>query len=180
MTRPKPQFLNPVKDNEHKALDGDTVRLMLDRGWREKKRTDLRLAGLDTPESFRPKSTHKVREKEVGFLVKEIVKRWLAGRAEECQFYATSEKKPKYAGRTIGTLHTRSPDLIKPGLRAGERLNDYLLGHHLAKPYEGGKRSWTLEELESIASKAAAILQNQHSLLDDELERVMRGEDLTI
>jgi endonuclease YncB( thermonuclease family) len=152
MTRPKPEFLWPVIAGTERALDGDTVEVVYDLGCWEKRLSHVRLHGLDTPESFRPKSAFKVLEKQVGNLVKEIVVRWLSDRADTHQLYGSSTAKPKYAKRSIGVIYADDAN----GNR--ESLNDHLLALALAKPYGGGKRDWTEAELLTIQDLAQAEL----------------------
>lgn len=151
MTRPKPEFLWPVLEGTHRALDGDTVEVVYDLGCWETRLNHIRLDGLDTPESFRPKSAFKELEKEVGYLVKALVVRWLSDREETHVFYGTSTQKPKYAKRSIGEVYALGP---------GEKtsLNAYLLGLGVAKPYQGGKRDWSKEELLDIQALATVEL----------------------
>jgi endonuclease YncB( thermonuclease family) len=72
----KPLFACPLKKNTYRVIDGDTVEVLLDRGWWETKQTALRLWGLNAPES----RTRRAEEKQAGLLVKDLVCRWLERR----------------------------------------------------------------------------------------------------
>ena len=153
MTKPPPNFMWPVIEGSVRVLDGDTVEVVFDLGVWEKRLRHIRLEGIDTPESFRPKSQHKELEKRVGVLVKCVVEEWIHENENEaeCRFYGTSTKKPKYAKRSIGSFYAQSQDDESVTMLS---LGDYLLGLGLAKPYQGGKRDWTEDELRKIEALA--------------------------
>lgn len=148
----KPLFCYPLKDNTYREIDGDTVEVLIDRGWWSRKTTSLRLFGLNAPES----RTSDPVEKKAGLLVKQLVSEWLKDRAATRILYATSDSLPKYAKRTIGRLvasdGTGNPDFE-------DSLNQFLLGLGVVKVYTGGKREWSVEELVEIAAKAEAALE---------------------
>lgn len=145
----KSLFIFPLRDNWHETIDGDTVKVEIDRGWSDRKSTSLRLAGLNAPE----KRTSRALEKSAALLVTDLVKKWLADRQGKL-FYATSDEKPKFDGRTIGRLYAEDPTYEGPGLLQGvDCLNAYLLGLKVVKPYDGGTRvPFTDEELNEIIS----------------------------
>ncbi len=133
-----PLFAFPLKDNTYRIIDGDTVEVLLDRGWRCTKLTSIRLIGLDTPEC----RTRRALEKQAGLLAKELVVCWFNSRKDKQHFYATSDAKPKYAGRTVGRIWAGD---------ASDCLNDYMLNLKVAKPYMGGrKEKFTDEELNVV------------------------------
>lgn len=145
------RFVDPIKATV--VIDGDTVRCFLDRGWREDKRVDLRLFGLDTPEAKKTRAGGEL-EKRAGKLVGRVVQCWLHTRSDK-QLYHTSDAKPKYEGRTIGRLiagwptHTDTDDC----------LNEYLLRMELCSVYAGKKREpWPHDELELIIARAEKLL----------------------
>lgn len=144
----EPRFRNPLKENTYRVIDGDTVEVLLDRGWGETKLTALRLHGIDAPE----KSTRKnLLERQAGILVKEVVEKWMAGVSE--QLYASSEVKPKYEGRTIGRLW--SGDFA----RDGSELTAFLLAGGFVRAYHGKKREpWTDDLLSAIIARADEYL----------------------
>tara|TARA_B100000614_G_C14396345_1_gene431887 strand:+ start:293 stop:757 length:465 start_codon:yes stop_codon:yes gene_type:complete len=135
---PKPLFVFPFKDNDYRVIDGDSVDVIFDRGWKATKGTNQRLLGLNAPEV----RTRRSLEKQAGLWVKDLVIKWFADRKETKWFYATSEERPKFFGRTVGRIWAEDPS---------DCLNDYLLGLGVVKPYEGGKReAFTDEELTHI------------------------------
>lgn len=148
-------FVDPLLDNTYRVIDGDTVAVVLDRGWQGTKGVSLRLLGLDTPENKNTKLGGPL-EKQAGVAVGLVVERWLGQRKATCQLYHTSERKPKYAGRTVGRLFAGWPTFTEAG---PECLNDYLLEQELCRPYMGGtKQPWTEEQLQAIIVRAQAIL----------------------
>jgi micrococcal nuclease len=137
---PGPLFAFPLKNNTYRVIDGDTVEVVLDRGFFDQMTTSLRLGGLNAPES----RTRRALEKKAGLLVKQVVIAWLEGR-KDSHLYATSDQKPKYARRTIGRIWANNNSNC---------LNDYLLKLEIVKVYNGGTREkFTDEELGSIIER---------------------------
>jgi hypothetical protein len=148
----EPRFRNPLKDNTYRVIDGDTVEVLLDRGWGETKLTALRLHGLDAPES---KTRQNLLEREAGGLVAEVVRWWMSDHQGE-QLYASSEVKPKYEGRTIGRLWSGEWS------RDGSELCAFLLAGGFVREYSGKKREpWSDEQLHAIIAKAQDYLEQQ-------------------
>lgn len=141
----KIRFCFPLKSNECEVVDGDTIKVMLDRGFNDYKWISLRFLGLNAPET----RTRRTLEKQAGLLVKEIVSKWIEAR-KEVQLFATSEEKPKFAGRMIGKLWGTSEE--------EDCLNAFLLELGVVKTYSGGPRGFTDEELGIIISKATAYI----------------------
>jgi hypothetical protein len=151
----KPLFLYPLKLNTYRIIDGDTVEVLLDRGFNETKKVSVRFSGLNAPET----RTRRAPEKEAGLLVKKVVEHWLLAR-KDATFYATSEERPKYANRIVGKFWS----VVTEGWpwQAGlydSCLNDFLLELEIVKPYTGGKREFTDEELQGITAKCNAFLE---------------------
>ncbi len=146
-----PLFKYPVK--ELTVVDGDTVKVLLDRGWGDFKKTSLRINGIDSPES---RTRKNLLEREAGKLVTRVVQGWVdAWRRREAIFYATSEEKPKYHGRTVGSLFCTLGSLT-------ENLSDYLWDLELVRPYLGGKKlAWSDKELNRIIRTANEILEDR-------------------
>ena len=142
----EPRFRDSLKDNTYRVIDGDTVEVLLDRGWQETKLTALRLYGIDTPESS---TRQNPLERAAGKLVSQVVSLWMSNNDVE-QLFASSESKPKYEGRTIGRLWS--------GTFANE-LSAYLIAQGLCRAYMGKhKDPWTDDELIGISERATAIL----------------------
>lgn len=142
----KIRFLYPIKDNVHRIIDGDTISVLLDKGFNDNKTVSLRLIGLNAPES----RTRRALEKEAGLLVKAVTTKWIDDRKDEQQLFATSEAKPKYANRAVGKIWGISEE--------SDCLNTYLLSKGVVKSYFGGKREFSDEELTVIISKCKEIL----------------------
>lgn len=141
----KLRFLYPIKDSIHRVIDGDTVEVVLDRGFNDTKKISVRLLGLNAPES----RTRRALEKEAGLLVKQIVLKWFEVNGE-AKLFATSEERPKYAGRAVGKIWAEC--------EATGCLNTHLLSLGVVKVYEGGSRGFSEEELTEIISKSNEFL----------------------
>ena len=116
------------------TIDGDTVRAgyIIDRspcGTELIKRTSIRIGFIDAPEQ-RYLSTRRFGEYS-----KYALEWFLKNMADEVLLY--TDIKPKYAGRLIGDLQTKD----------GTLASQWMLDMGMAKPYAGGKRSWSAEEL---------------------------------
>ena len=137
----KHRFVYPIV--EHDAYDGDTVRVMIDRGFEDYKRLSVRIKGVDTPEI----RTKDKLEKEAGLAARDFVNHWLAclawcGESPGVLMFDSIERD-KFSGRGVGDLFPAgSPDVT---------LSDVLLSSHIARPYDGGKKEpWTRQELFAI------------------------------
>ncbi len=111
--------------------DGDTLTVVLDRGFNDYSTRGVRVMGIDAPEVTGP-------TKPQGAKVRDVAAYWLQRSAAVgvCRLisYALDEKY----GRVLG-------DVVAPN---GELLTDYLLRNKLAKPYNGGTKSvWTAADL---------------------------------
>jgi endonuclease YncB( thermonuclease family) len=134
------KFEYPVEG--YRIVDGDTVEVILDRGWGDMKRTKLRINGIDTPES----RTRRYLEKQAGLAVKRYVILWLSMAGD---LHATSEEKPKYAGRTVGSLFNSE----------GASLGEWLLELGLARSYHGGKKvKWSDSTLRDIIRRVSVLM----------------------
>ena len=58
-------FVDGLKGNACRVIDGDTVEVLLDRGWKEEKTVSARIYGIDTPEVRKTKQGGAL-EKEAG------------------------------------------------------------------------------------------------------------------
>jgi len=151
-------YVYPILEIDH-VTDGDTVRvkipLMESRGSRL---ISVRLTGIDAPEAKNTRNGGML-EKRAGLRVGDVVMRWLKLRADrDAQFYVSSDKKPKYHGRIIGTIYDEWPLFAS---QADNSLNAYLLSSKLVLPYEGGSRHlWTPDELNEILERANAIMDS--------------------
>ena len=128
----------PIREVNY-AIDGDTVKAVLDRGEGEFMKRSLRIAGVDCP----PRTT------EAGRLVTRVTSAWLLARTNAgiaLVFHSTS--KPKYAGRLVGDIADADGRFLFP-----------FLVKEFGKEYKGGaKEPWQQEELDAIAQAALRFL----------------------
>lgn len=101
-----------------RAIDGDSVRIVVDTGFKHAATVDVRLLGVDTPERGQPGYAEAAA----------FTRDWLASAGRivlECH------GEDKYGGRWLGVLRDH----------AGASLADALIAAGLGKPYFGGKKS---------------------------------------
>lgn len=130
-------FIFPVL--EFRVIDGDSVEVVLDRGWDESKKMVCRISGVDTPE----------RNTAAGQAVKRFVEQWCIRLGSDLRVQSIA--KDKFGGRFIGDL------LDKVGCERS--LSETLLTHKLAKPYAGGiKLPFTDDELARIVERVTKLI----------------------
>ena len=118
------------------VYDGDTCTILvpIDQSFLK---LNLRLQGVDCPEMAPARTRLGQMEARVATRVRDHV----AGLIDQREFTAQLDQWDKYGGRALGQLW----------LSREQTLNEYLLAHGLAKPYDGRARSaWTRAELEAI------------------------------
>lgn len=122
-------------------IDGDTIRVDLDRGFYDYKIIHCRLAGIDTPEIGT----------DAGKLVRQVVENWIR---TSKRLAAVSYAKDKFSGRFIGDLlHVDDLGFVQDSLVA------YLQRASLCRSYDGGKKcDWTPEQLASVEASARKVL----------------------
>ena len=128
--------------DKHRIIDGDTVEVLLDLGYRIFHRVVVRLEGIDCPEIRRTAS------KAAGVVAAKAAGRWIEEHARSMPLRVESYRLvPDMYGRTIGDI-----------LAGDESLAGWLLGEGLAKAtLPGGKRpEWTEAELRRIIDDAPA------------------------
>lgn len=101
-----------------RVIDGDTVVVDVDLGFRLTARLPIRLLGIDTPERHEPGWSE----------AREFTQRWCDDHAD---LSVVTQKSPEKYGRWLGTIQA---------VDASRTLNDSLLEAELAKPYDGGTR----------------------------------------
>lgn len=121
-----------------RVVDGDTVIADVDLGFDIWKRTDIRLYGINTPET----RTRDLEEKAAGYKAKERLIDLLE--SNDNNFVLESRGVDKY-GRSLGVLWTGYHDVpTYEGISADRpvniSLNDVLVMEGLAVEYFGGKR----------------------------------------
>lgn len=147
----KPLYLFYVKEIV-RVIDGDSIECMLDHGSNWSQKINFRLNGLNAPET----RTRDKAEKEAGTLVKQITTHWVNSQTKP--FYITSDVNPKFSNRLIGKfLVLESEENLELKF---SQLNSFLLDLGVVKPYAGGKREFTQEELQVIITKAKAYLDS--------------------
>jgi micrococcal nuclease len=109
-----------------KVIDGDTVDLFIDLGFKVGFNTRIRLIGIDTPEK--------------NFPYGKVVKDYLINLLEGNKVYLDVTKKDKY-GRYLGLVYLNESDNLS--------VNELLINENMAKAYHGASRAdiWTEEEL---------------------------------
>lgn len=137
-----------------RVIDGDSIECLLDHGSGWAQKVSIRLNGLNAAET----RTRQVLQKEAGELAKKITNFWVAAHKDK-PFYVTSDVDPKFSNRMIGKfLSLESSENLELKFVS---LNDFLLNLEVVKPYDGGKREFTEEELQDIVTKAGAFLSSQ-------------------
>jgi micrococcal nuclease len=99
-------------------VDGDTVWLDVDLGFRTRTISDFRLVGVDTPERGRPGHDEATA----------YVNTWAPAGS---RVILTSYKDPDKYGRWLASIIPSGSDVS---------LNSRLVSEHLAVPYFGGKK----------------------------------------
>ena len=109
-----------------KVIDGDTLDLFIDLGFKIGFNTRIRMIGIDTPEKWHP----------YGKVVKAYLQQILEGQT----IYLDVTKKDKY-GRYLGVVYLNESDEVS--------VNQMLINENMAKAYHGASREdiWTDEEL---------------------------------
>jgi len=116
-----------------KAIDGDTIDLMIDLGFNIHHKIRVRLYGVNTPES----RTKDLAEKELGIKAKKFTETWLT---ENSWIYINTipDKNDKY-GRILARVFN-SEDIDNPDTKC---LNKDIISAGFAREYYGvGDKTW--------------------------------------
>lgn len=105
-----------------RVVDGDTLDLIIDLGFRMTTQQRIRLKGIDTPEIWRQKKDSAEYKK--GMEAKDYVLRRFEGNQNRCSI--NTDKDAGVYGRFIGTIFFSD---------SSESLNDELLRKGYAQPY---------------------------------------------
>ena len=117
-----------------KAIDGDTIDLMVDLGFNIHFKMRVRLYGVNTPES----RTKDIAEKELGLKAKKFTEDWLVGR--DWVFVNTIPDKNDKYGRILAKIY--SSDQIDDPTTACLNLDIIQSGY--AREYYGvGDKTWS-------------------------------------
>ena len=121
-----------------KVIDGDTLDLFIDLGFKVGFNTRLRMIGIDTPEK--------------NFPYGKVVKAYLQEILEGNTILLDVTKKDKY-GRYLGVVYLNKND--------EQSVNDKLIEINMAKAYHGASRAdiWTEEELQQTSHPLLTKLQ---------------------
>lgn len=126
-----------------RVVDGDTIDLDIDVGFRHYTAQRIRLAGLDAPEI-------RGEQRPAGKAVTLVVKQWV----RESQEIAGTFDVIVQTGKISGSFDRWSGTIWRPD---GECLNAWLINTGLAKPSIGARATWTAEELGQVTQKARAL-----------------------
>jgi micrococcal nuclease len=121
-----------------RVVDGDTIIANVDVGFDMWKRCNIRLYGINTPET----RTRNLEEKAMGYEAKDRLIELL--KKNENKFVLESKGLDKY-GRSLGVIWTGYHEVETYADTSGTRpveisLNDLLVQEGLATEYFGGKR----------------------------------------
>jgi micrococcal nuclease len=121
-----------------RVVDGDTIIANVDVGFDMWKRCNIRLYGINTPET----RTRDLEEKAMGYEAKDRLIELLE--KNENKFILESKGLDKY-GRSLGVIWTGYHEVETYADTSGMRpveisLNDILVQEGLAEEYFGGKR----------------------------------------
>ena len=113
-----------------RVIDGDTLDLFIDLGFKVGFNTRIRMIGIDTPEKWHPYG--------------KVVKAYLQQELEGKKIFLDVTKKDKY-GRYLGVVYLNKND--------EQSVNDKLIEINMAKAYHGASRAdiWTQEELDQTS-----------------------------
>lgn len=135
---PHHQFEYPIK--EYRVVDGDTVEVELDLGFRMYHKVFVRLMDIDAPEM-------KLEEHEAGKVAKQFVENWFAKYYDK-GIICTAVKYDKYGGRIDGEFSVS--EWTTPDSMLVHHLGRDLLENRLAVPY--GEK-FTPEHLKEIEAR---------------------------
>jgi hypothetical protein len=128
------------------AYDGDTVKVVISRGFKETKEVSVRIYGVDTPEKTGEQSM-------AGKVVALVVNDYLQGIERKNDMYLVAIADDKYFGRVVGSIFWKGED------GKTHTLGDFLRKHGFTKPYFGEtKEEWTKEELREVIKRGDALL----------------------
>ncbi|KXF82312.1 hypothetical protein ATN88_09105 [Enterovibrio coralii] len=126
-----------------KVVDGDTFRMLLEVYPRQFNEVDVRLYGIDAPESRRgSKQGMPIPECEIelGKAVTQHIDSILDN-ADSLMVNNIDPSKTKFAGRIVGDVWFESDGIEMS-------VAEYLLEQNLVVPYYGGKRSiWDCDQI---------------------------------
>lgn len=132
--KPRPAHAYIYRCRVDRVVDGDTLDLAIDVGFRVHTIQRVRLAGVDTPET---RGIHR----PAGIVVAELVHNWVESFGPT--FFVETGKQAGGHGRWVGDLWALS----------GDHLNGWLLTERLAKPTTTTRAAWTPDEIKEISER---------------------------
>ena len=132
LTEPLIPYTYYVDNTQVTIVDGDTVRAQLDLGFDLRYNADVRLRGVDTPE------TRLIAQRAAGNKAKAFVSRWFSDNTKKtCRSFSWD----KYGGRILGDFYDAN----------GVSLSETIIKAGYGRPYNGEKKApWTATELAAI------------------------------
>lgn len=124
-------------DHIIRIVDGDSVIVMLDRGFDDLSKKPVRLNGIDAPEN------HTTTKDACG-VVMVAMQKWFDARKGNLSVLSYEWDK---FGRVLGDFCPTSTDAVTNG----QTLCEYLLENKLVRAYRGEKKTeWTKEQLDAV------------------------------
>ena len=118
----------PISAAVTHIIDGDTIGVVLTPWLHTNVRTNVRIAGIDTPEIRRPKCEE---ERAKGHLAVEHITQLLGAVDDDAPAIVLTDIIPdKFGGRVVAQVQTAN----------GVNLGQSLLNAGLAQPYDGGTK----------------------------------------
>jgi endonuclease YncB( thermonuclease family) len=114
-----------------RVVDGDTLWMEVDLGFRVRMAIDVRLSGLNAPEAVKMVGTN-ITDPVITFIQERVMK----GRKVIARI-TKAEKWGRWLAEIIYYDQSENPDEI---IRKGKSLNAELIAAGLATPYDGGKK----------------------------------------
>jgi len=116
-----------------KVVDGDTIDVTIDLGFKTWKKVRVRMEGMNAPES----RTRNLEEKERGLAAKARLQEILKYNDNHCVLKVSGLGK---FGRALATVHVRSLSPIATESLTLVNVNQLLIEEGHAVEYHGGKR----------------------------------------
>jgi len=120
--------------NVERVVDGDTIDVIIDLGFKTWKKVRVRMEGINTPES----RTRDLEEKERGLAAKDRLQEILEYNDNQCILKVSGLGK---FGRALATVHVQSlSPLTTESSMTLINVNQQLIEEGHAVEYHGGKR----------------------------------------
>ena len=113
----------------NRVIDGDTIDVTIDLGFKVFRKERLRLYGIDTPET----RTRDKKEKVAGLKAK----KWLKDAIEKRHIYVITHKQGKFGRYLVEIYEESSMEIWKENAPS---INKMMIENKLGVEYYGGKR----------------------------------------